>query len=58
MEIDMRAPPDFRLQLMHNNKWLVVTFAWDLDALTPQIDFYKKQGRVYRVQKLTNGKYK
>jgi len=54
----MRAPPDFRLQLMHNNKWLVVTFAWDLDALTPQIDFYKKQGRVYRVQKLTNGKYK
>jgi len=58
MEIDMRVYPEFRLQLMHNNKWLVITHAWELDALTNQITFYKNKGQMFRVQRLINGQYK
>ena len=54
----MRVYPDFRLQLMFNNKWLVITHAWDVATLTPQIDFYKEKGVAFRVQRLINGKYR
>ena len=54
----MRVYPDFRLQLMHNNKWLVITHAWDLSSLEPQIKIYTNKGMVFRVQRLINGRYK
>ena len=54
----MRVYPEFRLQLMHNNKWLVITHAWELDALTNQINFYEKRKLTVRVQRLINGQYK
>jgi hypothetical protein len=58
MEIDMRAYPEFRLQILHNGKWLMITAAWDLSALDAQIDIYKGKRQVFRVQRLVNGRYK
>lgn len=54
----MRVYPEFRLQLMHNNKWLVITHAWDLSALAPQIEIYRNKGMHIRVQRLISGRYK
>lgn len=54
----MRTYPEFRLQIRHSNKWLVITHAWELDALTDQINFYKNKKQIFRVQRLINGQYK
>ena len=54
----MRAYPEFRLQILHNGKWLMITAAWDLSALDAQIDIYKGKRQVFRVQRLVNGRYK
>ena len=54
----MRAYPEFRLQILHNDKWLVITGAWELSALDDQIDIYTKQNKTFRVQRLINGRYR
>jgi hypothetical protein len=54
----MRAYPEFRLQLKHNNKWVSITCSWELSTLNDQINIYKKKGHTFRVQRLTNGRYK
>jgi len=58
MEIDMRVYPEFRLQLMYNNKWLVITHAWDVKSIAFQMEVYRKNNQIFRVQRLVNGQYK
>jgi hypothetical protein len=54
----MRVYPEFRLQLMYNNKWLVITHAWDVRSIAFQVEVYRKNNQIFRVQRLVNGQYK
>jgi len=43
---------------MYNNKWLVITHAWDVKSISFQMEVYRKNNQIFRVQRLVNGQYK